>query len=65
VRLDASRRASDGAGLGLPIARMIAEAHAGSLAVSRSDSSGSTFLVRLPAAAASVPTPGSSLRAAP
>jgi signal transduction histidine kinase len=54
VRLDASRRASDGAGLGLPIARMIAEAHAGSLALSRSDSSGSTFLVRLPAATASV-----------
>jgi two-component system sensor histidine kinase SenX3 len=53
VRLDAAR-GTDGAGLGLPIARMIAEAHAGSLALSRSDSSGSTFLVRLPAAAASV-----------
>ncbi len=49
VRLDASRRAADGAGLGLPIARMIAEAHGGSLSLARSDASGSTFLVRLPA----------------
>ena len=51
VRLDASR-GSDGAGLGLPIARVIAEAHGGSLALARSGASGSTFLVRLPAAAA-------------
>ena len=49
VRLDASRRSSDGAGLGLPIARMIAEAHGGSLVLSRSDSSGSRFVVSLPA----------------
>ncbi|MFI4943169.1 MAG: sensor histidine kinase [Burkholderiales bacterium] len=48
VRLDASRRAADGAGLGLPIARTIAEAHGGSLVLARSDPSGSTFLVRLP-----------------
>jgi two-component system OmpR family sensor kinase len=48
VRLDASRHAADGAGLGLPIARAIAEAHGGSLVLSRSDPSGSTFLVRLP-----------------
>lgn len=53
VRLDASRRTADGAGLGLPIARVIAEAHGGSLVLSRSDPSGSTFLVRLPAPASS------------
>ncbi len=51
VRLDASRRTADGAGLGLSIARVIAEAHGGSLALSQSDASGSTFLVRLPAPA--------------
>lgn len=47
VRLD-SRRPSEGAGLGLPIARAIAEAHGGTLVLQRSDASGSTFLVRLP-----------------
>jgi two-component system, OmpR family, sensor kinase len=47
VRLDAAR-SGDGAGLGLSIARAIAEAHGGTLAVARSDSSGTTFLVRLP-----------------
>jgi signal transduction histidine kinase len=48
VRLDESRGAAQGAGLGLPIARVIAEAHGGSLVLSRSDASGSTFLARLP-----------------
>lgn len=48
VRLDASGRAPDGAGLGLPIARAIAEAHGGSLALARSDASGSAFRLRLP-----------------
>lgn len=48
VRLDASRRSSDGAGLGLPIARAIAQAHGGTLVLAKSDSSGSTFLARLP-----------------
>lgn len=47
VRLDAAR-SSNGAGLGLPIARAIAEAHGGTLVLARSDTSGSTFLVRLP-----------------
>jgi signal transduction histidine kinase len=47
-RLDASGRAPDGAGLGLPIARAIAEAHGGTLALARSDTSGSTFRLRLP-----------------
>ena len=50
VRLDAAR-GSDGAGLGLPIARVIAEAHGGSLVLAKSGASGSTFLVRLPAEA--------------
>jgi heavy metal sensor kinase len=48
VRLNGSRRPGDGAGLGLPIARAIAEAHGGSLVLARSDASGSTFLARLP-----------------
>jgi signal transduction histidine kinase len=48
VRLDDARRSAEGAGLGLSIARAIAEAHGGSLVLSRSDPSGSTFLVRLP-----------------
>ena len=57
VRLDASRHAADGAGLGLPIARTIAAAHGGSLVVQRSDPSGSTFLVRLPAPRTTPDTP--------
>lgn len=40
---------SAGAGLGLPIARWIAEAHGGQLDLTRSDRTGSTFTVRLPA----------------
>ncbi len=47
VRLDPAR-AGEGAGLGLPIARAIAEAHGGALTLARSDASGSTFVVRLP-----------------
>ncbi len=47
VRLDASRH-GDGAGLGLPIARAIAEAHGGTLVLASGDGSGSTFLARLP-----------------
>jgi heavy metal sensor kinase len=50
VRLGGARGAGEGAGLGLPIARAIAEAHGGTLALSRSDASGSTFLARLPVA---------------
>jgi heavy metal sensor kinase len=50
VRLDASRGPGEGAGLGLPIARAIAEAHGGTLILARSDASGSTFRVRLPRA---------------
>jgi len=40
--------ASGGAGLGLPIARWIAEAHGGSLTLERSDAEGSTFRIELP-----------------
>ena len=48
VRLDATHRPGEGAGLGLAIARAIAEAHGGNLVLARSDASGSAFLVRLP-----------------
>ena len=42
-----------GAGLGLAIARWIAEAHGGSLSLEHSSRDGSTFLVRLPKVAPS------------
>jgi signal transduction histidine kinase len=47
VQIDRSRRGS-GSGLGLPIARWIAEAHGGSLTLESSSESGSTFRVVLP-----------------
>ena len=47
VQLDTARR-SAGAGLGLPIARWIAEAHGGSLELEESGSGGSTFRIALP-----------------
>jgi signal transduction histidine kinase len=47
VQVDASRRAS-GAGLGLTIARWIAEAHGGSLVIESSGPAGSTFCLTLP-----------------
>jgi signal transduction histidine kinase len=49
VQLDPSRRA-EGAGLGLTIARWIAEAHGGSLIVESSGADGSTFRVAIPLA---------------
>jgi heavy metal sensor kinase len=52
VRLDAARDATGGAGLGLPIARWIAEAHHGTLTLEESGPSGSTFVARLPLTAA-------------
>jgi len=50
VQLDAARRGA-GAGLGLPIARWIAEAHGGSLELEESLPTGSTFRIALPTAA--------------
>lgn len=47
VQLDPSRR-TEGTGLGLPIARWIAEAHQGSLALESTGPGGSTFCVVLP-----------------
>jgi signal transduction histidine kinase len=47
VQLDPSRRAQ-GTGLGLPIARWIAEVHHGTLVLERSGAGGSTFCVSLP-----------------
>jgi hypothetical protein len=48
VQLAGRGTSGEGAGLGLPIARAIAEAHGGTLALGRSDAGGSTFLARLP-----------------
>ena len=47
VQLDAARR-GQGTGLGLPIARWIAEAHCGTLVLERSGPDGTTFCVSLP-----------------
>jgi len=47
VQLDPARRGA-GAGLGLPIARWIAEAHGGTLEIIASSSTGSTFRILLP-----------------
>jgi len=49
VRVDGARGPLGGAGLGLPIARCIAEAHRGTLSLARSGPEGSTFVARLPA----------------
>lgn len=48
VRLDPARARPGGAGLGLPIARSIAEAHGGTLVLERTGPGGSTFVARLP-----------------
>ncbi|HZP48144.1 MAG TPA: ATP-binding protein [Vicinamibacterales bacterium] len=48
VRLDTARESSGGAGLGLPIARWIAEAHGGTLTLAATGPAGSTFVARLP-----------------
>jgi signal transduction histidine kinase len=47
VQLDPARR-GQGTGLGLPIARWIAEAHRGTLTLEQSSPSGTTFCVSLP-----------------
>jgi heavy metal sensor kinase len=48
TRSSGERGNGSGAGLGLSIARWIAEAHAGSLVLARSDKNGSVFAVTLP-----------------
>ena len=48
VQLDAARR-GQGTGLGLPIARWIAEAHSGTLVLEQSGPGGSTFCISFPA----------------
>jgi len=48
VRLDPARSATSGAGLGLPIARWIAEEHGGTLTVEQNDGQGCRFVARLP-----------------
>lgn len=47
VRLDPARSATSGAGLGLPIARWIAEQHGGTLTVEPAAAGGCMFVVRL------------------
>jgi len=48
VRLDEARTEAGGAGLGLSIARWIAESHYGTVTLEDTGASGSTFVVRLP-----------------
>ena len=48
VRLDPARSATSGAGLGLPIARWIAEQHGGTLTVEQNAAGGCVFVVQLP-----------------
>src|SRR5262245_2014830 len=52
VRLDPARNADGGAGLGLPIARWIAERHHGTLTLEETGPAGSIFVARLPLTAA-------------
>jgi two-component system, OmpR family, sensor kinase len=62
-RVDRARSRSGpdgGAGLGLSIARWIAEAHLGRIELVRSDASGSMFTVSIPSASESLRSPGSS-----
>jgi two-component system OmpR family sensor kinase len=56
VQLDPSRRGT-GTGLGLPIARWIAEAHRGTLVLESSGPSGSTFCISLRRARRTDPSP--------
>jgi heavy metal sensor kinase len=48
VRLDPARSATSGAGLGLPIARWIAEQHQGTLIVEPNETGGCRFVAHLP-----------------
>jgi heavy metal sensor kinase len=53
-------RSRTGAGLGLSIARWIAEAHLGRIELVRSDATGSKFSVRIPASSDILPSSGAS-----
>jgi len=48
VRLDPARDSGAGAGLGLPIARWIAEVHGGTIVLDGDQSQGARFVIRLP-----------------
>ena len=68
VRLDPARDSSGGAGLGLPIARWIAEAHGGTLTVRQSASGGCEFVATLPLItqrASGAPASSATIRPAP
>ena len=64
ARASASRRRSEGAGLGLAIVRAIAEAHGGSVELSSRPGAGATFTVIVPAGGADEPDPDRRGRAA-
>jgi signal transduction histidine kinase len=58
TRANSTSGSTSGAGLGLSIAKWIAEAHHGSLILTRSDASGTVFTVSLPAIAGTSAQPG-------
>ena len=62
VRLDEARDPAAGAGLGLPIARWIAETHHGTLTLDDSGPSGSTFVARLPVCGTTADTAAAAAR---
>jgi signal transduction histidine kinase/CheY-like chemotaxis protein len=55
---DSSRRAHEGAGIGLALVRELVELHGGTVAVRSALGSGSTFIVRLPLVSAGTGTSG-------
>ncbi|HEY7744662.1 MAG TPA: HAMP domain-containing sensor histidine kinase, partial [Burkholderiales bacterium] len=57
VKRDPSREHGEGAGLGLPIARWIAEAHGGTLVLAETGAAGATFRATLPLTAPGAASP--------